>query len=133
MTHRGATTAGSGQITDNYDAAYTTQYYYDDYNRLTGAYAGPIPNWTWSRSYAHDPWGNITNLAGVTQNYATNTSGAPATNRVIGDSTGAAFGYDQAGNMTSAPGWSYACDGANRLIRLQDLPAQAPMLLTATG
>ncbi len=103
------------QITDNYDPGYTTQYYYDDYNRLTGAYAGPIPNWTWSRSYAHDPWGNITNLAGVTQNYATNTSGAPATNRVIGDSTGAAFGYDQAGNMTSAPGWSYAYDGANRL------------------
>ncbi len=51
----------------------------------------------------------------MTQNYATNTSGAPATNRVIGDSTGAAFGYDQAGNMTSAPGWTYAYDGANRL------------------
>ncbi|MBK7599086.1 MAG: hypothetical protein IPJ07_11455 [Acidobacteria bacterium] len=33
----------------------------------------------------------------------------------MSDSTGAAFGYDQAGNMTSAPGWTYCYDGANRL------------------
>ena len=52
---------------------------------------------------------------GLTQNYETNQSGAPATNRVIGDSSGASFGYDQAGNMTSAPGWTYGYDGANRL------------------
>ncbi len=46
-----------------------------------------------------DDYGNGRRLR---MSYATNTSGAPATNRVIGDSTGAAFGYDQAGNMTSA-------------------------------
>ncbi len=97
-------------ITDNYDPAYTTTYGYDDYNRLGGA-----SNGVYSRSYTHDPWGNIKNFSGVTFNYATNGSGAPATNRISSDSAGGTFGYDNAGNMISAPGWTYSYDGANRL------------------
>src|SRR5262249_12972755 len=48
-------------------------------------------------------------------NYATNASGAPATNRLASDSTGFNYSYDAAGNQTSAPGYTYVYDGANRL------------------
>ena len=98
------------KITDNIDTAYTTTYQYDDYNRLTNATANAF-----SRSYQFDPFGNITNFAGVTLNYQTNSTGAPATNRLDSDSQNNTYGYDAAGNMTSGMGQSYSYDGANRL------------------
>lgn len=98
------------QITDNIDTAYTTGYLYDDYNRLTSATASAF-----SRSYGYDPFGNITNFNGVTLNYATNSSGAPATNRLSTDSASNSYTYDAAGNMTAGAGQSYSYDGANRL------------------
>jgi RHS repeat-associated protein len=98
------------QITDNVDPAYTTTYLYDDYNRLTNATAG-----AYTRFYYHDRWGNITNFSGVTHNYATNASGAPATNRIISDGWGNNYSYDLAGNMTQAGSATYGYDGASRL------------------
>ncbi|MBS1791530.1 MAG: RHS repeat protein [Acidobacteria bacterium] len=98
------------QITDNIDTAYTTSYQYDDYNRLTNATASAF-----SRGYQYDPFGNITNFNGVTLNYATNSSGAPATNRLSTDSASNSYTYDAAGNMTAGAGQSYTYDGANRL------------------
>src|SRR5262249_4516851 len=98
------------KITDNVDSAYTTDYAYDDYNRLLTATAT-----AYSRFYFYDQWGNIKNFSGLTLNYATNASGAPATNRLASDSVGFNYSFDAAGNQTSAPGYTYEYDGANRL------------------
>ncbi len=98
------------QITDNIDTAYTTSYQYDDYNRLTNATASAF-----SRNYQFDPFGNIKNFAGITLNYATDSTGAPTTNRLTSDSVGLSYGYDAAGNMTGSGGQAYSYDGANRL------------------
>jgi RHS repeat-associated protein len=92
------------------DPAYTTSYLYDDYNRLTNATSS-----AYTRFYSHDAWGNITDFSGVTHNYATNGSGAPATNRIISDGWGNNYSYDAAGNMTQAGSASYSYDGAGRL------------------
>ena len=101
------------KITDNVDTGYTTNYTYDDYNRLSNASAS-----AYSRSYFHDEWGNIKNFSGLTLNYATNASGAPATNRistaVIGSTT-YTHSYDTAGNMTGDGQQTFSYDGANRL------------------
>lgn len=98
------------KITDNIDTAYTTSYLYDNYNRLTNATANAF-----SRSYSYDEWGNIRNFAGLTLNYATNSTGAPTTNRLSTDSASNSYTYDAAGNMTAGAGQSYSYDGANRL------------------
>ena len=98
------------KVNDNYAPSYTTTYLYDKFNRLTNATAT-----NYSRFYQFDPWGNITNFAGVTLNYATSGNGAPATNRINTDSQSFSYSYDQAGNMTAGMGQSFTYDGANRL------------------
>jgi RHS repeat-associated protein len=101
------------KITDNVDTAYTTDYSYDDYNRLTNAQAG-----AYFRFYYYDRWGNITNFSAVTHTYATNASGAPATNRISTVDWGGGpvnLSYDAAGNMTYDGAQSYSYDGAGRL------------------
>src|SRR5262249_38409392 len=106
------------KITDNVDSAYTTDYTYDEYNRLTNASAS-----AYTRSYLYDAWGNIKNFGGLTLNYATNASGAPATNRIASDSTSYNYSYDVAGNQTSASGYTYTYDGANRLSQVDSRSA----------
>ncbi|HKQ74129.1 MAG TPA: hypothetical protein VJ810_10550, partial [Blastocatellia bacterium] len=98
------------KITDNIDSAFTTDYTYDNYNRLTVASAV-----AYSRTYQYDRWGNITDFSGVTHNYATNATGAPATNRISSDSQGISFSYDAAGNMTQAGTTTYDYNGASML------------------
>ncbi len=98
------------KITDNIDPSYTANYFYDDYDRLSTAQAS-----AYLRLFAYDPWGNITNFSAVGYNYATNASGAPATNRVISDSLGVNFSYDAAGNMTQTGGTTFGYDAASRL------------------
>ncbi|HMV83058.1 MAG TPA: RHS repeat-associated core domain-containing protein [Blastocatellia bacterium] len=101
------------KITDNVDGGYTTTYTYDQYNRLTLAASS-----AYNGSFQYDEFGNIKNYQGMTINYATNASGAPATNRI---STAVAGGvtythsYDNAGNLTNDGSQSYVYDGANRL------------------
>ncbi|MBP6823280.1 MAG: hypothetical protein KA368_17145, partial [Acidobacteria bacterium] len=56
----------------------------------------------------------------VTLNYATDSTGAPTTNRLTSDSVGLSYGYDAAGNMTGSGGQSYSYDGANRLKTARD-------------
>ncbi|MDX2033540.1 MAG: hypothetical protein SF339_22880, partial [Blastocatellia bacterium] len=90
------------KITDNLDAAYTTTYTYDDYDRLASAISA-----AWSRSYQYDPWGNIKSFNGLVLKHATN--------RLASDGNGFSYTYDAAGNQTNAPGYTYAYDGANRL------------------
>ncbi len=101
------------KITDAVDASYTTDYTYSDYDRLINATA---PAYT--RSYGSDEWGNITTFSGLTLNYATNASGAPATNRIstaVAGSTTYTHSYDAAGNMTGDGLQTFTYDGANRL------------------
>ena len=110
----GANNGRIQKITDYLDGAYTTTYTYDDLNRLTNANATAF-----TRSYGYDAWANLTNVtatgAGETGSYtlpyATNASGAPATNRI---NTGW-HSYDTAGNNTNDGIHSYAYDAVNRL------------------
>jgi len=86
------------QITDNVDQAYTTTYAYDAHNRLTQATAS-----AYTRFFTHDAWGNIKNFSWTTFSYATNASGAPATNRIAtatNDQGTVGLSYDAAGNLT---------------------------------
>ncbi|MBO0797452.1 MAG: S8 family serine peptidase, partial [Blastocatellia bacterium] len=83
------------KITDNLDSSYTTTFGNDEYNRLASATAG-----AYTRSYSYDSWGNLTAVSGsggeapnYTLSYATNESGAPATNRI----NNAGYVYDVAG------------------------------------
>jgi RHS repeat-associated protein len=99
------------KITDNVESAFTTDYTYDDYDRLKTASSF----FYGTRAYGYDQWGNTTSFAGLTHNYAANASGAPATNRISSDSAGTNFGYDAAGNMTQAGSVTYQYDGAERL------------------
>jgi RHS repeat-associated protein len=101
------------KVTDNIDPTFTTDYSYDNYNRLASAQvqAGAA----YSRFYSYDRWGNITNFSGATFSYATNASGAPATNRISGDGCGNNYGYDAAGNLTQIGTTTYGYDGAGRL------------------
>jgi len=108
------------QITDNVNPAYSVTYGYDSYNRLTAASWGDYP--AKYRGYSYDEWGNLRTVSGAggeaanyTLNYATNASGAPATNR-ISDVSGTAYGYDAAGNLTSEGATTtYTYDAANRM------------------
>ena len=76
------------KVIDNIDPSYTTDYFYDNYNRLTNAQAGAF-----TKFYYHDEWGNITNYSALTHNYALNATGAPATNRIISDGWGTNYSY----------------------------------------
>ncbi len=99
-------------ITDHLDGNYSVDVGYDDHNRLTsyGAY----------RSYSYDAWNNLLSVSssnGVgeapnyTLTYATNASGAPATNRI----NNSGYTFDNAGNVTNDGSLAYAYDAAGRL------------------
>jgi len=103
------------KVTDNTDTALTTDYTYDDYDRLKTASSSFYFFNNTPKTYGYDQWGNTTNFAGVTHNYATNGTGAPTTNRISSDSAGTNFSYDAAGNMTQAGSVTYQYDGAERL------------------
>jgi RHS repeat-associated protein len=87
---------------------------------LTHATAG-----AYARYYTYDPFGNLKTVAGTggpnpnyTLNYAQNGTTAPATNRLLSVTENGAtqgFTYDNAGNLTSGDGMTYAYDAANRL------------------
>jgi RHS repeat-associated protein len=106
------------RLIDSYDPGYSVTYEYDDFQRLKKATAG-----NFTREYGYDAWGNLTSLFNVTGptetgnytiNYATNSSGAPANNRILNVNGGVTHSYDDAGNL-SFDGWSYSHDAANRL------------------
>ena len=113
------------KITDGVDSAYTTEYSYDQWNRLTAATAP-----AYGRSYSYDAWGNLRAAAtsGIapplyTLNYAQNATTAPATNRIQSVTENGqlqAFYYDNAGNMTAGDGMTYAYDAANRLTSVNN-------------
>jgi RHS repeat-associated protein len=107
-------------ITDATDSAYSVNYTYDQWNRLTHAAAG-----AYARYYTYDAFGNLKTVTGsggpqpnYTLNYAQNATTAPATNRILSVTENGAtqgFTYDNAGNLTSGDGMTYAYDAANRL------------------
>ncbi len=106
------------KIMDNVDGAYSTTFTYDDQNRLASARAGIGTPYTYERNYTYDAWGNLKQVSGTggenpnyTIVYATNASGAPATNR-IGN---AGFIYDAAGNLTQDTWNTYSYNAANLL------------------
>jgi hypothetical protein len=104
------------KITDNDDPAYTTDFSYDVYHRLTSAAAGPTGNRTYTRSYSYDEWGNLRSVTGTgggeapsyTINYANNATGAPATNRILNVNGTTSYTYDAAGNLTQEGSTSYS-------------------------
>jgi RHS repeat-associated protein len=110
----GANNGRIQKITDYLDGNYTTTYGYDEHNRLATASAP-----SFSRSYAYDAWGNLTNHTASGQgetgsyslSYATNASGATLNNQI----NSAGYGYDAAGNLTTERATSYTYDAANRL------------------
>lgn len=82
-------------------AGYDYQYYYDDLGRLTvAASSNTSGNSGVATPLAYDPNGNILTFsqAAVISDYAYE----PGTNRVAGTGTGASYGYDANGNVTSA-------------------------------
>ena len=82
-----------------YDEPYT--YNYDDWGNLLTASAGVFPN-----------------IVTTTFNHATGRGGVPTTNRLssqVRQGVTTNFTYDNAGNMTTAGGTTYAWDAANRL------------------
>jgi len=106
------------RITDNMDSAYSTSFSYDDQNRLMSARAGGGAPYTYERNYSYDAWGNLKQVSGTggeNPNYiisfATNASGAPATNRI--GNTG--YKYDSAGNLTQDTWNTYSYNAANLL------------------
>ena len=73
------------KITDNVDNNYTTEYGYDNYNRLGGCTRAGNTHF-----YTYDPWGNLrteqANSGQVTLytiNFASYDGSAPATNRIL--------------------------------------------------
>ena len=109
------------KITDNVDGNYTTDYYYDSYNRLSNAVSP-----SYSRNYNYDPWGNLTGMGanGATA-YTINIAmtggyggGAPLTNRILSvveNGQTLAHTYDAAGNLTNDGEKTYAYDAAGRM------------------
>ena len=107
------------KITDGVDSAYTVNYSYDQWNRLTQATAP-----AYGRGYVYDAWGNLRGAGGgpyggYVLNYGTNANTAPATNRILSVTENGQtqpFSYDNAGNLTAGDGMSYAYDAANRMV-----------------
>jgi RHS repeat-associated protein len=97
------------QIVNNRDNTRTQNFTYDSLNRISQASSSGT---NWGEAFTIDPWGNLTNRAGVTGKSNTEPLNASATaqNRLTG------YGYDAAGNMTSNGSASYVYDAENRLI-----------------
>jgi RHS repeat-associated protein len=97
-------------------------YCYDKLNRLTGIYEPVLPGQCqtsgWSQTYDYDQYGNRTNVQSPPYLSNPPTLVPPpaidsSTNRF---QAGTGFGYDNAGNLTQAPGGvSYSYDAENRL------------------
>jgi RHS repeat-associated protein len=91
------------------DTTRTQSFTYDVLNRIASAQSsGP----QWGETFTIDPWGNLTNEAGIagkTNHEGLNTSAGPS-NQL------SSFGYDPPGNMTSNGGTTYIYDAENRLI-----------------
>jgi RHS repeat-associated protein len=112
-------------IVDGTDSAYSVNYSYDQYNRLTHATAA-----AYTRAYAYDPFGNLRTVTGTggpnpnyTLNYEENSTTAPATNRILSVTENGStqpFTYDNAGNLTLGDGMTYAYDAANRLTSVNN-------------
>ncbi len=83
-------------------------YEYDFLDRLVGV------GGTYTRTYAYDLVGNLTNKAGITQFYAD-----PAhVHAVTGRSDGKSYAYDPNGNMTNRAGQALTWDAQNRLTEV---------------
>jgi RHS repeat-associated protein len=114
----------SSTITHSGQQAIQAFYTYDGVNRLKAAAENPAVkaapadcsdrSSSWCEQYDYDAFGNRTitdnnNLAGL---MATTPGAFNALNQIAGGS----WGYDAAGNLTAAPGGTYAYDVENRLV-----------------
>jgi len=96
-------------ITNCLNTTRNQSFTYDALNRIaSGQSSGP----QWGETFSVDPWGNLTNEAGISGKTSHEGLNAPANtnNQLVG------FGYDAAGNMTSNGATSYVYDAENRLI-----------------
>jgi len=94
---------------------------------------GSTPASAYTRFYTHDAWGNISYFSSTTFSYATNASGASATNRIAtatNDQGTVGLSYDAAGNLTQDGSAVYNYDAANRL---KESASRTPTATTETG
>jgi RHS repeat-associated protein len=108
-TSHGFTSAGAPLFSG------TDLFRYDNaFNRLVSAtihYPAGAGGATESREYAYDAFGNLTSISGSNPR---TLSPDPTTNRLQSPVT-----YDDAGNLTSQPGWYYDYDPLNMMVHAQ--------------
>lgn len=97
------------QIVNNKDGNRTQNFSYDALNRIQEAWTNG-PNW--GEIYTIDPWGNLSNRAGV----AGKTNYEPLSVTVLTNNRLSGFGYDAAGDMTSNGGTNYTYDAEGHLL-----------------
>ena len=89
----------------------STDYAYDDLNRLTQANAAPL----WAEQYRYNPIGNMTFKSDLgLMGYGVGSAG-PHALTAVGN---AVYGYDGNGNLASKPGFAYQFDAKDRLARV---------------
>ncbi|QQS58899.1 hypothetical protein IPN35_04875 [Candidatus Peregrinibacteria bacterium] len=105
------------QVTDTSatDAAKTANYTYDDLDRLTSAtITNTANNDDYTRTYAYDSIGNITNKSDVgAYTYLQNNYASPHAVTQAGTQN---FTYDNNGNLQTDGNWTHSWDYKDRLI-----------------
>ncbi|MCG3145103.1 MAG: hypothetical protein HONDAALG_02662 [Gammaproteobacteria bacterium] len=113
------------RISDNSNFSSAANYGYDSFNRLTTL------SGTLGGGFQYDEWGNMRSMYSSAISYATNGSGAPATNR-ISSAGGYSFSYDATRNMTAGNGQTFSktTDPSSRSAQISRA-SMAPMISVA--
>jgi RHS repeat-associated protein len=115
-----ATPWGSGTYTydgvGNVKSIGANYYRYDRVSRLTEGTAEYVSGSNHKRqTYAYDTYGNLKTITTIVDGLVTNTqtlAPSPSTNRL----TNAGTTYDESGNLTAWPTWSYTHDGLDMML-----------------
>jgi hypothetical protein len=85
------------------------------------------------QTYAYDTYGNIKTITTIVDGLVTNTqtlAPSPSTNRL----TNAGTTYDESGNLTAWPTWSYTYDGLDMMLTHNNgRPATPGLAFKAAG
>jgi RHS repeat-associated protein len=112
-------------ITNNIDGTRSQTFTYDSLNRIstaetTSTYSTSAAH-CWGESYTIDAWGNLTAITPMTSSYSgcTQESGLSISVGSTNQISTSGYGYDSAGNMTSAPptGTTYTFNAENQMTQ----------------